>query len=146
MSATAAEASTWSVPSSGISQKAVANVPAIEPAVEIANRRPAVRPSRSSERARSRTATGETIPRMTLWTPNSRIVASSGFRRGPGSQRTSWSSTHPSTKGIASTSSEAATRMPTSSRGVGQRSATMPPSQYPVERPARTTPISAPQT
>ena len=93
ISATAAAASTWSVPSSGISQNAVANVPAIEPAVEIAKRRPAVRPRLSSERAFNRTAIGETVPSRTLWTPKRQIVASSGLSRGPGSHATIHSST-----------------------------------------------------
>ena len=119
ISATAAEASTWSVPSSGISQKAVANVPAIEPAVEIAKSRPAVRPSSSSECAFSRTAIGETVPRITLWAPKRKIVASSGLSRGPGSHSTRCSSTQSSTKGIASTSSEAAASIATRRRGVG---------------------------
>ena len=107
------------MPSSGISQKAVANVPAIEPAVEIAKRRPAVRPSSSSECAFSRTAIGETVPRMTLCAPKRKIVARSGFRRGPGSHSTRWSSTQSSTKGIASTSSEAEASIATRSLGVG---------------------------
>ena len=91
------------MPSSGISQKAVAKVPAIEPAVEIAKRRPAVRPRWSSERARSLTAIGETVPRTTAGAPKRTIVASSGFSRGPGSSSTTRSSTQPSTNGIAST-------------------------------------------
>ena len=117
------------MPSSGISQKAVANVPAIEPAVEIAKSRPAVRPISSSECAFSRTAIGETVPRITLWAPKRKIVARSGFSRGPGSQATSLSSTQSSTKGIASTSSEADASIATRSRGVGQRSAMTPPIQ-----------------
>jgi hypothetical protein len=117
------------VPSSGISQNEVRNVPAIEPAVEIAKSRPAVRPRWSSERAFSRTATGETVPRTTLWTPKRRIVATSGFSRGPGSHATTRSSTQPSTNGIASTSRPAPPSSATSSRTVGRRSAMMPPSQ-----------------
>ena len=107
------------MPSAGMSQNAVANVPAILPAVEIANRRPAVRPSRSSERARSRTAIGVTLPRITLGAPKRRIVATSGSARGPGSQLTTRSSAQPSMYGIASTSSEAETSAPSSSRGAG---------------------------
>ena len=64
-------ASTWSVPYSGTSQNDVANVPAMLPAVEIANSRPAVRPSRSSDRAASRTAIGETEASTTLIGPKS---------------------------------------------------------------------------
>ena len=68
-STTAPTASTWSVPNSGTSQNAVANVPAMLPAVEIEKSRPAVRPSRSSERAASRTAIGETEASTTLIGP-----------------------------------------------------------------------------
>jgi hypothetical protein len=112
-----------------MSQKAVANVPAIEPAVESAKSRPAVRPRFASERARRRTAIGETVPRMTLWRPKRRIVARSGFRRGPGSHSTTRSRIQPSTYGIASTRSAATPSTATSSRGVGWRSAIAPPSQ-----------------
>ena len=83
-STAAPTASTWSVPYSGTSQNAVANVPAMLPAVEIENRRPAVRPSRSSDRAASRTAIGETEASTTLIGPNSTTAATSGSRRGPG--------------------------------------------------------------
>ena len=117
--ATAADASTWSVPSSGISQNEVRNVPAIDPAVETANSRPAVLPRFSIERAFRRTATGDTLPRTTLGNPKRRMVAITGFNRGPGSQATTRSRIQPSTNGIASTSSAPAPRMPTSRRGVG---------------------------
>ena len=134
------------MPSSGISQNDVRNVPAIEPAVEMAKSRPAVRPSFSIERAFKRTATGDTLPRTTLGRPKRRMVAITGFSRGPGSHSTTRSRTQPSTNGIASTSSAPPPSRPTRRRGVGYRSAMMPPSQYPVESPARTIPISEPQT
>ena len=66
---TAPTASTWSVPSSGTSQNAVTNVPKMLPAVEIEKRRPAVRPSRSSELAASLTAIGEAEARTMLAGP-----------------------------------------------------------------------------
>ncbi len=81
------------------------SVPAIEPAVERAKSRPAVRPSVPSERARIRIAMGLTAARMTLGTPKSATDATSGLRRGPGSQATTASSSGSSRSGIASTAS-----------------------------------------
>ena len=69
-------------------KKAVANVPAIEPAVETAKSLPAVRPRRSSEWASSLTAIGETVPSTTDGGPKMAIVATTGFIRGPGFQAT----------------------------------------------------------
>ncbi len=145
-STTAPTASTWSVPYSGTSQNAVAKVPAMLPAVESENSRPAVRPSRSSERAARRTAIGETEARTTLIGPNRATAATSGSSRGPGSHETTRSSTHWSTSGIASTSSAPSAIALTRRYGDGQRSATAPPIAYPSARPVSTTPISAPQT
>src|SRR4029453_11110530 len=62
----AGKLSSWSVPNAGMSQNAVAKVPAIDPAVEIANNRPAVWPSVAREIAHSRTAIGATAARTTL--------------------------------------------------------------------------------
>ena len=134
------------MPYSGTSQNDVAKVPAIDPAVEIANRRPAVRPSRSMSRAASFTAIGETDASTTLIGPKSMMAATSGSSRGPGSHATTWSSTHSSTSGIASTRPAPRAIAPTKRYGVGHRSARVPPSQYPIASPERTTPISAPHT
>ena len=97
-------------------------------------------------RAARRTAIGETDASTTLIGANSTIAATSGSSRGPGSHATTCSSTHSSTRGIASTSPAPRAIAPTNSYGVGQRSASVPPSQYPVASPLSTTPISAPQT
>jgi hypothetical protein len=124
----------------------VAKVPAIEPAVEIANSRPAVWPSVVSERARRRTAIGATPARTRLGAPKSAIAASSGLRRGPGSHSTIASNTGSSSTGIPSTNRDPRPITPASRLGVGSRSASQPPAQYPSASPASTTPISAPQT
>ena len=58
------------------------------PAVETANSRPAVEPTLATERARSRTAIGVAVARITLGTPKSAIAANNGFSRGPGSHST----------------------------------------------------------
>ncbi len=117
------------MPNSGISQNAVAKVPAIEPAVEMANSRPAVWPSVASELAQSRTAIGATPASTRLGGPKSTIAAKSGSSRGPGSQRTIVSSTGPSMIGIASTKSAPSPITAASRLGRGQRSASQPPTQ-----------------
>ena len=116
--ATAAAASTWSVPSSGMSQNAAANVPAIEPAVESAKRRPAVRPrlavvSPQPDRDRRDRAEEHALE------AEEEDRGEAQFRRGPGSQSTTRSRIQSSTYGIASTSSAEAPRMPTSRRAFG---------------------------
>jgi hypothetical protein len=92
-----------STPNSGISQNAVANVPAIEPAVEIANVRPAVRPTRGSVSTCSRTAIGPTAESSTAIGRKRIAVQTTGSSRAPGSQRSTASITGRSTSGIAST-------------------------------------------
>jgi hypothetical protein len=92
-SAAAASPINWSVPSSGMRKKAVASVPTMLPAVDTEKRRPAVRPTRASDRARRRTAIGVTPAMSTLAGPKSTVAATRGFRRGPGSQETTASST-----------------------------------------------------
>jgi hypothetical protein len=119
----------WFVPSSGISQNAVTNVPAILPAVETANSRPAVLPTVASSLARRRTAIGVAVARITLGMPNSAIAAKSGFRRGPGSQRTIASSTASSMTGTSSVAPAPIARTTSSSCGAGMRSASAPPVQ-----------------
>src|SRR5207247_5247092 len=83
-SVAAPTAISWSTPIDGTSQNAVANVPAIEPAVETENNRPAVRPTESSRRDAMRTAIGVTVASTTLAGPNSTTAAKSGSARGPG--------------------------------------------------------------
>ena len=74
------------------------------------------------------------------------IVVTSGLARGPGSHSTTHSSTGSSMIGTSSTRKAPSVIAPRSSCVAGRRSASVPPSQYPTERPARTTPMSAPQT
>jgi hypothetical protein len=128
-SAAASSASSWSSPSSGISQNAVRNVPTIEPAVEIENSRPAVRPTVVTDRASSRTTIGVTPARITLAGPKRITAATSGSARGPGSQRTTKSRTGPSSSGTASTAAPPSSSTTTTSAGRGERSASAPPSQ-----------------
>ena len=127
-------------------KNAVTRVPAMLPAVETEKSRPAVRPTRASERARRRTAIGVTQAMRTLIGPKRTTAASSGSRRGPASQPTTVSSTASSTSGIASTESAASPMTPRRSPVLGSLSARTPPSQYPIARPVRTTPMSEPQT
>ena len=117
------------MPNSGIRKKAVANVPAMLPAVEIANRRPATRPRLATELATRRIAIGVTAAMTMLGKPKSAIAATSGFKRGPGFQPTTASSTCSSTTGIASTSNAAIPITVNSSLAAGNRSATTPPAQ-----------------
>ena len=117
------------MPSSGTSQNAVTNVPKMLPAVEIENRRPAVRPSRSSELAASRTAIGEADASTMLAGPKRIAAASSGSSRGPGSQSTIHVSTVSSTTGTSATSTAPSESTETSRYGLGIRSATIPPTQ-----------------
>jgi hypothetical protein len=111
--------SSWFVPTSGIRKKAVAKVPTMLPAVESANKRPAVFPRPASERARSRTAIGVAVARITLGTPKRITAATSGFQRGPGSQSTTASSTRSSTAGMRSVKPAPSARTPSSSCGAG---------------------------
>ncbi len=74
------------------------------PAVEIEKSRPAVRPRRSSELAASLTAIGEAEASTTLAGPKRIAAASSGSRRGPGSQSTIQVRTVSSTTGTSATS------------------------------------------
>ena len=117
------------MPSSGTSQKAATNVPTMLPAVETEKRRPAVRPSRSSERAASRTAIGVAAASTMLTGANSAIAASSGSRRGPGSQATICSITQASSTGTSSTSSAPSVSVPVRRYGDGKRSESTPPAQ-----------------
>jgi hypothetical protein len=110
-------------------KKAVANVPAMLPAVEIEKRRPAVRPRCASDLARKRTAIGVTPARRMLGAPKRTTAASSGSRRGPGSQLTTASSTGSSTNGTASTAAAARLITARRSRVAGSRSARAPPAQ-----------------
>ena len=128
-STAAPSASSWFVPSSGISTNAVANVPTMLPTVETAKRRPAVRPSVATSSAAIRTAIGVTAARTTLIGPKRIAAATRGFRRAPGSQSTTNCSTRSSTYGIASTSSAPSDIVPTSRPVDGMRSASRPPSQ-----------------
>ena len=101
-------ASTWSVPSSGISQNAVTNVPAMR----AGGRDREQPPRRAAELLESSAPSGARRPARRCRgrgsaAPKRRIVATSGFSRGPGSQSTTRCSTQPSTNGIASTSSAA---------------------------------------
>ena len=73
------------------------------PHVETENSRPAVRPSTARSGARSRTAIGVTAASSTLGGPKSRIIATTGSARGPGSQSTTNESTRPWTTGTSST-------------------------------------------
>ncbi len=125
----AAAASSWLTPSSGTSQKAVMSVPAMLPAVEIAYRRPAVRPAVSTERTARRIAIGETDASTTLAGPKRMIAVTSGLARGPGSHSTTHSSTGSSMIGTSSTRSAPSVIAPSSSCVAGRRSASVPPSQ-----------------
>jgi hypothetical protein len=116
------------------------------PAVETAKSRPAVLPRLVSDRARRRTAIGVAVARTMLGSAKRAIVATSGFQRGPGSQRTTCSSTQSSMTGIKRIRPAPTLSAPSRRSGVGNRSAVTPPTQYPTESPARTTPMSAPQT
>ena len=127
--ATAPHAISWSTPSSGMRKNAVASVPAMLPAVETEKSRPAVRPTRASDRARRRTAIGVTHAIATLIGPKRITDATSGLRRGPASQPTTASRTASSTNGIASTRSAASAITPSRSLVTGSRSARTPPSQ-----------------
>jgi hypothetical protein len=128
-STAAPRASSWFVPSSGISTNAVANVPTMLPTVETAKSRPAVRPSVATSSAAIRTAMGVTAARTTLIGPKRIDAATRGFRRAPGSQSTTKRRTRPSSYGIASTS-RAPSDITASRRPVdGRRSASAPPSQ-----------------
>jgi hypothetical protein len=128
-SAAAPKTNSCSTPSSGISQNAVTKVPAIEPAVETANVRPAVRPTRCSASACSRTAIGPTAESRTLIGRKRRAVQRTGSSRAPGSQARTASITTRSSKGIASTAAAAATITAVSVSGDGKRSPSVPPSQ-----------------
>ena len=112
-----------------MSQKAVTNVPAMLPAVEIAKVRPAVRPTRGSARTCRRTAIGPTAESSTLIGPNRSTAQSTGSSRGPGSQRSTHSITGRSRSGIASTATAPAATTAASVTAVGKRSASAPPSQ-----------------
>jgi len=104
-------------------------VPAIEPAVETAKSRPAIRPTLETALATSRTAIGVTPASTTLGGPKRTIEATSGFSRGPGSQDTIQRSTGSSANGIASTSAPPSSTVAASSAGDGRRSASAPPAQ-----------------
>ena len=110
-------------------KNAVTSVPAMLPAVDTENSRPAVRPTRASERARRRTAIGVTQAMRTLIGPKRITAARSGSSRGPTSQPTTASRTASSTSGIASTESAASAITPRSRPVLGSLSASMPPSQ-----------------
>jgi hypothetical protein len=112
-----------------MSTNAVANVPTMLPNVETANRRPAVRPTVSTECAAIRTATGVTAASTTLIGPKRRTAATSGFSRAPGSQSTTHRSTLSSANGIASTSNAPSAITPSSIPTTGRRSASAPPAQ-----------------
>ena len=128
-SAAAPNTKSCSIPSSGMSQNAVTNVPAMLPAVEIANVLPAVRPTRGSARTCRRTATGPTAERSTLIGPNRSTAQRTGSSRGPGSQPSTHSITGRSSSGIASTATAPPAMTTASVSGVGKRSASAPPNQ-----------------
>ncbi len=128
-SAAAPKTNSCSTPSSGISQNAVTKVPAMLPAVEIANVRPAVRPTRCSASACRRTAIGPTAESSTAIGRKRIAVQSTGSSRAPGSQASTASITCRSRRGIASTASAAAAMIAASVSGDGNRSASVPPSQ-----------------
>ena len=78
----------------GSARRRLRRCPAIEPAVEIANSRPAVRPSSSTEGAFSRTAMGETVPRIdALERRRGRSSRAAGSAAGPDPSRRACSST-----------------------------------------------------
>ena len=104
-------------------------MPKMLPAVEIEKRRPAVRPRRSSELAASLTAVGEAEARTMLAGPKRIAAASSGSRRGPGSQFTIQLSTAPSITGTSATSTAPRVRTEIRRYGLGSLSATIPPAQ-----------------
>ena len=107
----------------------MAKVPAMLPAVETAKSRPAVLPTLVIERALKRTAIGVAVASTTLGSPKRAIVATSGFQRGPGSHSTTCSSTQPSTTGMSRIIAAPSVSAPSRRRGVGNRSASTPPSQ-----------------
>ena len=106
-----------------MSQNAVMNVPAMLPAVETANSRPAVLPTLTTDRARRRTAIGVAVARITLGSPKSRTAASSGSSRGPGSRSTIASSTGSSTTRTRSVAAAPSASTTSRSCGAGNRSA-----------------------
>ena len=61
----------------GMRKKAIAKVPTMEPAVEMAARVPAVRPIDPTSRAARRVANGEMVPIRTLGRAKRRSAASS---------------------------------------------------------------------
>ena len=99
------------------------------PAVETAKSRPAVLPTFVIERALKRTAIGVAVASTTLGSPKRATVATSGFQRGPGSHSTTRSSTQPSTTGMSRIMAAPSVSAPSRRRGVGNRSASTPPSQ-----------------
>ena len=99
------------------------------PAVEIANVRPAVRPTRCNACVCSRTAIGPTAERSTAIGRKRIAVQRTGSSRAPGSQRSTASITTRSSSGIASTVAAAAPITAASVSGDGKRSASAPPSQ-----------------
>ena len=104
-------------------------MPAMLPAVEIANVRPAVRPTRGSARTCRRTAIGPTAESRTLIGPKRSTAHSTGSSRGPGSHASTHSITGLSSSGIASTATAPPATTAASASGVGKRSASAPPSQ-----------------
>ena len=118
-----------SVPKIGMSQNAVANVPTMLPAVEIANVRPAVAPACWTDVAWSRTAIGPTAESTRLGGPKSTSAQRSGSSLGPGSHASTASMTAVSTTGTSPTTTPPRAIVAASSSGVGRRSPTTPPSQ-----------------
>src|SRR4051812_37659088 len=106
-----------------MSQNAVANVPAIDPAVETENRRPAVRPTNASSRDAMRTAIGVTVASTMLAGANRIAAAISGSSRGPGSQSPTKRRTPPPTRGTASPSSAPQTNSELPNAGASTRDA-----------------------
>ena len=94
-------------------------MPAMLPVVEIANVRPAVRPTLGSARTCSRTATGPTADSRTLAGPNRITAHRTGSSRGPGSQRSTHSIDGVSKSGIERTASAPAPTTAASANGDG---------------------------
>ena len=138
------------VPIAGIATSAVPNVPSRLPTVESAYSRPATAPAVAMSVTASRTAKGATAPSSVTGGTNSTSTAKNEPMAAPvetsSSPFTETSRNGRATNGITATPSAAASTIAPSRLGSGRRSATRPPSQYPSDSEASTSPMTFAQT
>ena len=148
--ASAATSMVRCVPIAGMSNSADPNVPTIAPTVVSDERRPLVRPARSTAVIDRRSANGDAMPRSDTGTENRSSVEKNEPTTSPtltaANPRSARSRKGWAMNGSAAVQSAAATSTAPSTRGVGWRSARRPPSQYPTERYTRMSPITLAHT